>query len=793
MMSVKRVALPVMAIIVAVAFAAVVGWLVPDNEARAQTGLPTTPAPANVQVVNGDNPGDVVVSWEAVSGASGYVIRWVDNDAAWDAHYAGQDWQNLVLTYDFDGSETTTHTLTVSNPTNGAAQYQFSVGSKSSPGAEPANWSAWQLLEVEGDPDKEVQALNSDVQTLAAAVRISRLAGELVALSGPTTPAMTPDSITQSATTIAEHKADLEAQLAILAEAAQPERTGEITRLVRELESNADVIQQGRQPLWGLLVAGLVNRRNVTVDSAIEIVPVAETRLDDEFYGLVGDSDSHSTGELLRYTHLKNLATTLDLATPTLFGASTQDNPALAGQLHELFDGRAAAAARDIEYLQEIGDPELDEVLQLIQEMFDRGQGDNNLFDGLYQRLGLITQERVLVAKVANVQRQLLLEVDGIVADIQGDSQPSTASGAVAVVTGVTDGVTDSEIKFGQSAALTGPTEALGKGMRLGILAAFHEVNQAGGVNGRQLTLKTLNDHYEPFFAFSGTNQLINRDRVFGLIGSVGTPTTRAALPTVEASGVPFVGAFTGAQLIRRDNQSNVLNLRASYHDETETMINYLEENGKTRVAVLYQNDSYGHDGLEGVKKALDKRDGMELVASWYYIRNTSAVKSAAYRIANAEPDAVIIIGSYAPTAEFIKYTRLRLTDPPIFMAVSFVSSDALKGRLVELDQSLADVFVTEVTPSPTDGSNSLVARYQAALSAYDADAEPEFISLEGYMAGRLAISRLQECGLDVTRECFLDVFDETTLIDIGGFEFEFGPNDNQGSDNVSLRAIGAE
>ncbi|MXY46285.1 MAG: ABC transporter substrate-binding protein [Chloroflexi bacterium] len=789
MMQVKRIALPVMAIIVAVVFAAVVGWVVSDNEVQAQTGLPTAPAPTNAKAVNGDNLGEVVVYWDAVPGTSGYVIRWVDNDAAWDAHYAGQDWQSLVLTHDVDGSETTTHTLTVSNPTTGAAQYQFSVGSKGSADAEPVNWSAWQLLKVEGDPDKDVQDLNSDVQTLAAAVRISRLAGELVALSGPTTPAMTPDSITQSATAIAEHKADLKAQLAILAESAHSERSSKIARLVRDLESDADVIQQGRQPLWGLLVAGLANRRSVTVDSAIEIVPVTETRLDDEFYSVVGDSDSHSTDDLLRYTHLKSLATTLDLATPTLFGASTQDNPALAGQLHELFDGRAAAAARDIEYLREIGAPELDEVLQLTQEMFDRGQGDNNLFDGLYHRLGLITQERVLVAKVANVQRQLLLEIDGIVADIQSDSQPSTAPQAVAVV----PGVTDSEIKFGQSAALTGPSEALGKGMQLGILAAFHEVNQVGGVNGRQLTLTTLNDHYEPFFAFSGTNQLINRDRVFGLIGSVGTPTTRAALPTVEASGVPFVGAFTGAQLIRRDDQSNVLNVRASYHDETEAMVDYLEENGKKKVAVLYQNDSFGHDGLEGVEKALDKRDDMELVASWYYIRNTSAVKSAAYRIANAEPDAVIIIGSYAPTAEFIKYTRLRLTDPPIFMAVSFVSSDALKSQLVELDQSLADVFVTEVTPSPTDGSNSLVARYQAALSAYDADAEPEFISLEGYMAGRLAIARLQECGLDVTRECFLDVFDETTLIDIGGVEFEFGPKDNQGSDNVSLRAIGAE
>ena len=791
-MKMKRFVLPVIAVIAAATLAAVAGWLVLDNEAHAQTDLP---APANVQVVNGDNPGEVVVSWETVVGASGYRIRWFNHNAAWDAYYAGHDWRQLVLSIDVDGSETTTHTLTVSNPTTGAVKYQFRVGSKSGPDAEPVNFSAWQVLDVEGDS-------NRDVQALAAAIRISGIAGRLVALSGPTTPAMTPDGLSQSEAAVAGHRADLAAQLEILDGTGYDARADEIERLVNDLGSNADLIQQGRGPLRDELVLGIRNRQSVTIDSTIQIVPAAETRLDDEFYGLVtggndgGSSDSGdlSTDDLLRYSHLKNLATTLDLATPTLLGASTQDNPALAGQLHEFFDGRAAAAARDIEYLRDLEDPELVNVLDLIEEMFGRGQGDNSLWDGLYRRLGLITRERVLVAKVANIQQQLLGEINGLVADVQGDPQPSTMPEVTAVGE---PGVTDGEIKFGQSAVSTGPTAALGKGMELGVRAAFHEVNQAGGVNGRQLTLKTINDHYEPFFAFSNTSRLIAQDRVFGMIGAVGTPTTRAALPSVEAGQVPFVGAFTGAQLIRRDDQTYVLNVRASYHDETEAMVEDLEEKGKTRVAVLYQNDSFGHDGLEGVKKALQKRDGMELVASWYYVRNTSAVKSAAYRIANAQPDAVIIIGSYAPTAEFIKYTRLRLMDNPIFMAVSFVGSDALKGRLAELDESLSDVYVTEVVPSPSDASNPLVARYRAALSAYNSEynseAEPGFISLEGYIAGRLAIARLQECGPDVTRECFLDVFDETTLIDIDGLDLEFGPMDNQGSDNVVLTAIEPE
>ncbi len=775
----KRFILPAVAVIAVAALTAVAGWLVLDNKAHAQTDLP---APANVRVDNGDDPGVVVVSWDAVAGASGYRIHWFNHNAAWDAYHAGHDWQQLVLSLDVEGGETTTHTLTVSNPTTGVVKYQFRVGSQSGPDAEPANFSAWQALDVQGDA-------NRDAQALAAAIHISRLAGQLVALSGPTTPAMTPDNRVQSAAAIASHKADLAAQLEILDGTGYDERTSAIRGLVNELESNVDVIQQGRGPLWPFLVAGQRNRLDVTRESTLDIVPIAENRLDDEFYRLVDDSGDISTEGLLRYSHLKNLAATLELATTMLSAASTQDSAAVAGQLPEVFDGRATVADHDIEYLRALMDPELEEVLQLIEGMFDRGRGDDNLFDSLHDRIILIARERALVAKTADIQQQLLDEIDGLAAEVQGDPQPSTMPEAAVVGVGET-GVTDGEIKFGQSAVLTGPNAALGQGMRLGIRAAFNEVNQAGGVNGRELTLETLDDHYETFFAFSMTNRLITQQGVFGLIGAVGTPTARAALLSVETNQVPFVGAFTGAQLIRRDDQTYVLNVRASYHDETEEMVRHLEEIGKTRVAVLYQNDSFGHDGLEGVEKALDKRDGMELVGSWYYVRNTSAVKAAAYRIANAEPDAVIIIGSNAPTAEFIKYTRLRLMDDPIFMAVSFVGSDELKGRLGELGESLADVYVTEVVPSPSDEGNPLVADYRAALSAYDPEAEPGFISLEGYIAGRLAIARLQECGLDVTRECFLDVFDETTSIDISGLELQFGPMDNQGSDSVVLTAI---
>ena len=499
---------------------------------------------------------------------------------------------------------------------------------------------------VQGQPNLSATAsetgdINPDVQALAAAMSISRHAGKLVALSGPTTVVMTPESLTKTAETVAEHKTILATQLQVLAETGYDERTAAIAQLVDTLESNVELIQQGRSALLSELIKGIGNRQLVSLMSATEVVPASITGLDDAFYRLVTggedqgsvDADGLSTDDFLLYAHLINLVTSLDLATPTLLGASTQDNPALAGQLHEFFDGRAASAARDIEYLSSYGGPEYENVLQLIQRMFGLGQGENNLWDGLYRRLSLITRERLLVANVANIQQHLLEEIDSLAAEVQGIPQPTTTP----KFAGGVPGVTDNEIKFGQSAVLTGPSKALGEGMQLGILTAFHEANEAGGVNGRQLTLRTINDYYETFFAFSATSRLIRQHRVFGMIGSVGTPTTRAALPSVEIGNVPFVGAFTGAQLIRLDHQTNVLNVRASYHNETDAMVDFLEEAGKTKVAVLYQNDSFGLDGLEGVGKALEERDAMSLVASWYYIRNTTAVKSAAYRIARCQ------------------------------------------------------------------------------------------------------------------------------------------------------------
>lgn len=350
-------------------------------------------------------------------------------------------------------------------------------------------------------------------------------------------------------------------------------------------------------------------------------------------------------------------------------------------------------------------------------------------------------------------------------------------------------GVFDDRIVFGQSAAFEGPAAALGLGMRQGILAAFAEANTAGGVNGRKLELVTYDDGYEPEKAIANTNKLMNEDKVFALIGEVGTPTSKAVQPIATEAQVPFIGPFTGAGFLRSPDLGNVINVRASYDQETEAWVEHLTGDlGIKRIAILYQDDSFGRAGLSGLMKALNKR-GMELAAEGTYERNTTAVKTALLSIRKAKPEAVVMVGAYKPCAAFIKLAH-RVKMEAVFVNISFVGSNALAK---ELGKDGEGVVVTQVVPLPTDTSLPLVAQYHAALKAADPKAEPGFVSLEGYMVGKLVIQALEKTGDLVTRAGLLAVIREVGTFDLGGVTLSYGPNDNQGMDKVFLTVIQAD
>ncbi|AMP01167.1 receptor ligand binding region family protein [Collimonas arenae] len=215
-------------------------------------------------------------------------------------------------------------------------------------------------------------------------------------------------------------------------------------------------------------------------------------------------------------------------------------------------------------------------------------------------------------------------------------------------------GVTATTITLGQSAAFSGPARELGKGMYDGAQAYFDQVNASGGVFGRKIVLKTLDDGYEPVRAAANTKQFIEQDDVLALFGYVGTPTSNASIPAISKAKIPFFAPFTGAQSLREPFNRSIFNIRASYFAETEKIVQQITTLKLNRIAVFYQNDAYGKAGLEGVTRALKKRN-IEVVGLGTVERNSVDVADAVAKIRQSKPQTVIVVSAYNSSAAFIK------------------------------------------------------------------------------------------------------------------------------------------
>jgi ABC-type branched-subunit amino acid transport system substrate-binding protein len=349
-------------------------------------------------------------------------------------------------------------------------------------------------------------------------------------------------------------------------------------------------------------------------------------------------------------------------------------------------------------------------------------------------------------------------------------------------------GVSDSKIVVGQVAPLEGPVTALGRGVRAGLLAAFGEANANGGVGGRKLELITRDDGYEPELSVAATRRLIEDDHVFALVGGVGTPSALATAPVADEAGVPFVAPFTGAAFLREPPNFNVVNLLPSYFEEAEFTVNHLiKDRGITRIGIFYEDDAFGHAGLAGLKRALEKH-GLKPVAEGSFVRNTLALKVALATIRKANPEAVVMIAPYGPCAEFVKLAH-RFKFAPLFVANSMTGLVALSQ---EIGPEAEGIFLPQWVPSPDEASIPAVAHYRAALAALDPKAAPDTVSFEGYLAGRLVIAALQNAGAQPTRKSFLAaIFGHK--YDIDGVVLDFPAHLNQAVPHLSLVVIGAD
>jgi ABC-type branched-subunit amino acid transport system substrate-binding protein len=349
-------------------------------------------------------------------------------------------------------------------------------------------------------------------------------------------------------------------------------------------------------------------------------------------------------------------------------------------------------------------------------------------------------------------------------------------------------GITNDTIIVGQSAAFSGPAAELGREMREGALTYFNFINAQGGVNGRKIQLISLDDGYEPDKAQQNTTRLLDQDKVFALFGYVGTPTSYAVLPKVASAKVPFFGAFTGAEGLRHPVNPYVFNIRAGYNDETERLVAWLTSQDKNRIAVFYQNDSYGKAGLAGVQKAIEKR-GLKIVASDTVERNSADVDHAVKTIIAAAPDAVIMISAYHSCAAFIKQAKQIASgkiNPIEYLNVSFVGSKALAAALGD---DAHGVLVSQVMPYPWGPFSPVVVEFRERLASYNPKGAVSFNNLEGYIAAKVFVEGLEKAGRNITRAGFINAL-ESTDVDVGGFHVAFSPQDHNGSQFVQVSLI---
>lgn len=345
-------------------------------------------------------------------------------------------------------------------------------------------------------------------------------------------------------------------------------------------------------------------------------------------------------------------------------------------------------------------------------------------------------------------------------------------------------GVTNSTITLGQSVALTGPAQELGINMQRGALAYFDYVNAKGGVFGRKIVLKTLDDGYEADRAAANTKQLIEQEGVFALFGYVGTPTSNASLPAVIQAQIPFFAPFTGAQSLREPFNRNIFHIRASYFDETEKIVQHVTTLKLNRIAVFYQNDGYGKAGLEGVTRALKKRN-IEIVGLGTVERNSVDVAAAVASIKESKPQTIIVISTYKSSAAFTKAMRAEGVEP-FFWNISFVGSRPLVS---ELGKSASGIQISQVVPAPWDDVNPIVKEYKKLyLQKYKA--EWDYVSLEGFIAAKVFVEGLTRSGPKLTREGVIKALESMSNFDTGGFFVKFGPTRHTGSEYVDLTVI---
>ena len=345
----------------------------------------------------------------------------------------------------------------------------------------------------------------------------------------------------------------------------------------------------------------------------------------------------------------------------------------------------------------------------------------------------------------------------------------------------------ESQIVLGQSTDLTGPLGELGSAMHQGAQAAFAAVNARGGIQGRSIVLNTLDDQYDVQKGLANVKQLMADPNTFALFNCMGTANVEAMLPMVLESGIPFFAHFTGAQLSRVP-QRNVFNIRASYAEEAEKLVQHLNTLGIKRIAIAYQANSFGKEVFNATQRSMAKL-GLPDGPSATVENNASDAATAAAKIAQAQPEAVLIGLAGKPAMEFVKSFRALRRGTSLY-GLSVLGTSA---NIAALGADGVGMALTQVMPLPTNPVVPVSREFMQAWKAIGAKAEPSHLALEGYINARVFCEALQRAGKNPTRASFIDATWSLRKLDLGGFEVHATEPGRNASRFVELTLVGRD
>src|SRR5258705_268449 len=345
-------------------------------------------------------------------------------------------------------------------------------------------------------------------------------------------------------------------------------------------------------------------------------------------------------------------------------------------------------------------------------------------------------------------------------------------------------GVTKASILIGQSSAFSGSNKELGDDIREGIQAYFKQANAAGGINGRTLELVALDDANDAKRSGENARILIEQRGVLALIGYASATLSLPALPFVEKGKVAFVGPFTGAEPMRSFRR-NVYNIRASYADELEKIVDFYATTGMKKFSIIHYDDAVGKENLAAVELALTRR-GLKPSSIATLKRNQTDLGATVSDVVKAEPDVVIATTLYKTTGDFIKSARKAGSDAQ-FASTSFVDA---KPPANEVGGQRMGVVVAQVVPPFSRASIPIVREYQGAIEKSLGKKDYSFTSLEAYIGAKVLVEAIRRAGANPTREGLLKTLDSMQNFNVGGYLVDFSASNHNGSRFVELTAI---